>query len=204
MPQQGVSRNPKGDPFALVVSAESKAEYRPLALDPKWKKNLNAQCWLWKDHTSVTEAAQITELAALHRPHFIAKCGNTYSSEWFFSKLWHCLNVAPEVFDAAESWVEFCDWIPAVLVGDTRPGNVKRGVCAAGHKAMYCQEWGGLPDAEFLSLLDPRMAALRDRLYTEAFPSDVKAGDLCPECGEAAVVNEEGCRKCYACGFSEC
>jgi ribonucleoside-diphosphate reductase alpha chain len=32
----------------------------------------------------------------------------------------------------------------------------------------------------------------------------MKIGDLCPECGEAAVVNEEGCRKCYACGFSEC
>ena len=35
-----------------------------------------------------------------------------------------------------------------------------------------------------------------------AAPSRI--GDLCPECGEAAVVNEEGCRKCYACGYSEC
>jgi ribonucleoside-diphosphate reductase alpha chain len=32
----------------------------------------------------------------------------------------------------------------------------------------------------------------------------LKIGDLCPECGEAAVINEEGCRKCYACGYSEC
>jgi ribonucleoside-diphosphate reductase alpha chain len=32
----------------------------------------------------------------------------------------------------------------------------------------------------------------------------MKIGDLCPQCGEAAVVNEEGCRKCYACGYSEC
>jgi len=73
---------------------------RPLALDPKWKKNLAAQCWLWKDHTSHREAAQITALAAQHRPHFIAKCGNTYSSEWFWSKIWHCRNVAPKVFAA--------------------------------------------------------------------------------------------------------
>jgi ribonucleoside-diphosphate reductase alpha chain len=37
----------------------------------------------------------------------------------------------------------------------------------------------------------------------EPYPQ-TRIGDLCPECGEAAVVNEEGCRKCYACGFSEC
>ena len=38
----------------------------------------------------------------------------------------------------------------------------------------------------------------------EPSPAKMKIGDICPECGEAAVVNEEGCRKCYACGFSEC
>jgi L-ribulokinase len=154
---------------------------RPLALDRKWRKHLAAQCWLWKDHTSWREAARITELAAQHRPQFIAKCGNTYSSEWFWSKLWHCLAVAPEVFAAAYSWVELCDYIPAVLAGVTDPTQVKRGVCAAGHKALYADEWGGLPDQEFLALLDPQLAALRDRLYVQAHDATVPAGNLSAE-----------------------
>jgi L-ribulokinase len=150
----------------------------PLALDPKWSKNLAAQCWLWKDHTSYREAAEITRLAAEHRPNFIAKCGNTYSSEWFWSKIWHCLKVAPDVFDAAYSWVELSDYIPSVLAGVTDPKATKRGVCAAGHKALYSDEWGGLPDKEFLALLNPKLGALRERLYDKAHDATVSAGPL--------------------------
>ena len=153
---------------------------RALAQDPKWKKNLHAQCWLWKDHTSWQEAAQITELAAKHRPQFIAKCGNTYSSEWWWSKIWHCLKVAPKVFDAAYSWVELADWIPSVLAGVEDPLAVKRGICAAGHKALFSHEWGGLPDKKFLAMLDPKLASLRDRLYTKAHDANESAGDLSP------------------------
>ncbi len=152
----------------------------PLALHPKWKKNLHAQCWLWKDHTSWREAAQITALAAQYRPQFIAKCGNTYSSEWFWSKIWHCLKVAPHVFTAAHSWVELADWVPSVLAGVTDPTKIKRGICCAGHKAIYADDWGGLPDQEFLALLDPKLAALRDRLYEKAHDATVPAGTLSP------------------------
>lgn len=155
------------------------ANNAPLALDPKFKKNLNAQCWLWKDHTSWEEAKTITELAAKHRPQYIAKCGNTYSSEWWWSKIWRCLNVDPKVFAAAHSWVELSDWVPSVLAGVSDPTKVKRGVCAAGHKAMYCEEWDGLPDKEFLSLLDPKLADLRDRLYSKAYDATEPAGLLC-------------------------
>ena len=152
---------------------------RALAQDPKWKTNLHAQCWLWKDHTSWEEAARITELAAKHRPQYIAKCGNTYSSEWWWSKIWRCLKVAPQVFDAAYSWVELADWIPSVLAGITDPREVKRGICAAGHKALYSEEWDGLPDKKFLKLLDPKLAALRDRLYDKAHDATTAAGSLC-------------------------
>lgn len=154
------------------------SQNRPLAFSPKWKRNLNAQCWLWKDHTSVKEAARITELAAEHRPQFLAKCGNTYSSEWFWSKLWHCLNVAPDVFAAAHSWVELADWIPSVLAGAETPAAIVRGVCMAGHKAFYSDEWGGLPDKDFLARLDPKLAELRDRLYEKAHDATVPAGKL--------------------------
>lgn len=152
----------------------------PLALAKKWKNNLNAQCWLWKDHTGWREAAEITALAAEHRPQYIAKCGNTYSSEWFWSKILRCLRVAPVVFDAAYSWVELADWIPSVLAGVTDPVKIKRGVCMAGHKALYCDEWGGLPDEDFLKRLDPKLAPLRDRLYTQAYDATTAAGTLSP------------------------
>jgi len=154
---------------------------RPLALDRRWRKNLAAQCWLWKDHTGWREAARITELAAQHRPQYIAKCGNTYSSEWWWSKIWHCLAVAPDVFAAAWSWVELADWVPSVLAGATDPAKIRRGICPAGHKALYCDEWGGLPDREFLALLDPRLAELRDRLYAKAYDAAEPAGALCAE-----------------------
>ncbi|HEY5706042.1 MAG TPA: ribulokinase [Terrimicrobiaceae bacterium] len=161
----------------IPVDAKNEA----LALDSKWQKDLNAQCWLWKDHTSHEEAAAITRLAAEHRPHYIAKCGNTYSSEWFWSKIWRCLKVAPETFAAAYSWVELADWIPSILAGISDPRAIQRGVCMAGHKALYCDEWGGLPDREFLTLLDPKLAALRDRLYEKACDASQSAGKLCPE-----------------------
>lgn len=153
----------------------------PLALDEQWKEHFAAQCWLWKDHTSYHEAARITEVAAQYRPHYLATCGGAYSSEWFWAKIWHCLNTAPEVFEAAYSWVELCDFIPSTLAGISDPTAIKRGVCAAGHKAFYSEEWGGLPDKEFLALLDPRLAPLRDRLYEQAFDAATAAGNLCAE-----------------------
>jgi L-ribulokinase len=153
---------------------------RPLALQQKWKRNMAAQCWLWKDHTSWREAGQITEIARRMRPEFVAKCGNTYSSEWFWSKIWHCLLVAPDVFRAAHSWVELADWIPSVLAGVDDPSLVVRGICAAGHKALYSDDWGGLPDSKFLSALDPRLAELRGRLYDRAFDALTPAGSLSP------------------------
>jgi L-ribulokinase len=156
----------------------------PLASHPQWRDHLAAQCWLWKDHTSYREAARITEVAAAIRPQYIAKCGNTYSSEWFWSKIWRCLKVAPEVFEAAYSWVELADFVPSVLAGVTDPTAIVRGVCCAGHKALYSDEWNGLPDEEFLAALDPALAQLRHRLYTRAYDATTAAGVLCEEWAE--------------------
>jgi len=157
------------------------AQNRPLALSDRWRANLDAQCWLWKDHTGWREAARITELCAKLRPQYIAKCGGVYSSEWFWAKLWHCLNVAPETFNSAFSWVELADWAPSVLAGVADPRLVKRGVCAAGHKALYSDDWAGLPDKEFLAALDSRLADLRDRLYEKAYDATEPAGSLCSD-----------------------
>jgi L-ribulokinase len=154
------------------------ASNQPLALDPKWKSNLAAHAWLWKDHTSAGEAAEITAMAAEHAPELLAPIGGTYSSEWFWSKIWRCLRVAPEVFDAAASWVELADFVPSVLAGVDNPRDIVRGICAAGHKAMYSEAWGGLPPKAFLARLHPKLADLRDRLYERAYAADTPAGKL--------------------------
>ncbi len=122
----------------------------------------------------------ITELAARDHPEYLAKCGGTYSSEWFFSKILHCLRTDPEVFAAAASWVECADYIPGLLTGTTDPLKMRRSRCAAGHKAMFNTAWGGLPAEDFLARLDPEMGILRRRLYSQTFTSDVAAGRLAP------------------------
>src|SRR5512136_1967497 len=157
---------------------------RPLALDRRFAKNSAALAWLWKDHTGIAEAGEITELARKIRPQYLAKCGGTYSSEWFFSKILHCLRTSPEVFDAAYTWVECSDWVPAMLTGTEHPDKLTICVCAAGHKAMFSADWGGYPDAEFLGQLDPKLGALRGRLRAKAYAIDRAAGGLTIEWAE--------------------
>jgi L-ribulokinase len=157
------------------------AEGKPLAFRREFARDPAAMAWLWKDHTGVAEAEEITALAARLRPHFLAKCGGTYSSEWFFSKILHCKRTSPRVFKAAHTWVEMADWIPAALTDTGAPDRLTVGVCAAGHKAMYNDAWGGYPDKRFLSRLDPELGKLRDRLKDKAYAIDTSVGGLSDE-----------------------
>ena len=154
------------------------AKGQPLAFDKRFAKNPAAMAWLWKDHTGVAEAAEITALARKIRPQYLAKCGGIYSSEWFFSKILHCLRTAPEVFRAAHSWVELADYVPAALTGTEHPDQFIAGVCAAGHKAMWNTKWGGYPDAQFLSKLDSKLDKLRARLTPRVHSIDRAVGGL--------------------------
>ncbi|MGH8023812.1 MAG: ribulokinase [Limisphaerales bacterium] len=157
------------------------ANGQPLAFNRNFSKNPAAMAWLWKDHTAVAEAADITASAKTMRPQYLAKCGGTYSSEWFWSKIWHCLRVAPDVFDAAHSWVELADYVPAALTGAEAPDKLTVGICAAGHKAMYNDEWGGYPDAVFLSQLHPKLGELQARLCPRVRAIDTAVGNLTVE-----------------------
>jgi L-ribulokinase len=154
------------------------ANGQPLVYQKKFAKNPAAMAWLWKDHTGVAEATEITALAKKMRPQFLAKCGGIYSSEWFFSKVLHCLRTATEVFNAAYSWIELSDFVPADLTGTLGPDKFIAGVCAAGHKAMWNAKWGGYPDEEFLGKLDPKLAALRSRLSPRVHTIDRAVGGL--------------------------
>ncbi len=158
------------------------AEGTPLALLPAFAENPNAMLVLWKDHTAIQEADEINALAAnWGGEDFTRYEGGIYSSEWFWAKILHVIRQDPKVREAAYSWLEHCDWMTHLLIGNKELSQLKRSRCAAGHKAMWHESWNGLPAAEFLGQLDPYLAALRARLYEATYTSDQVAGHLSQE-----------------------
>lgn len=164
----------------------------PLSLTSGFEENPNAMFLLWKDHTAVKEASEINTLAKTWGgTDYTRYVGGVYSSEWFWAKILHMLRIDEHVRQAAYSWVEHCDWIPAVLTGVSDASQIKRSRCAAGHKAMWHEEFNGLPSEEFLVRLDPVLKGLRSRLYHDTFTSDVKAGNLSAEWASKLGLPEE-------------
>ena len=156
----------------------------PLSLTPGFEENPNAMFVLWKDHTGVKEADEINVLARKWNIDYTKFEGGIYSSEWFWAKLLHVIREDAGVYRAAYSWVEHCDWIPAILTGNTNPKTLKRSRCAAGHKAMWHAAFDGLPAEDFLVKLDPLLSGLRGRLFKETYTCDISAGKLTPEWAE--------------------
>ncbi|MBP1674566.1 MAG: ribulokinase [Bacteroidetes bacterium] len=154
----------------------------PLSMKQGFEEDPDAMFVLWKDHTAVREAAEINELARSWGGTDYTKYeGGVYSSEWFWAKILHVMRANERVRRNAFSWVEHCDWIPALLTGNTDPLTLKRSRCAAGHKAMWHNDFNGLPDESFLVRLDPLLAGLRERLFSETFTCDVCVGVLSEE-----------------------
>jgi len=180
---QGVAENVVGISVDTTGSTPIAVDEKgtPLSLTPGFEENPNAMFVLWKDHTGVKEADEINQLAKAWDIDFTKFEGGIYSSEWFWAKLLHVIREDAGVYRAASSWVEHCDWIPAILTGNTDPKTLKRSRCAAGHKAMWHEAFGGLPAEEFLTKLDPLLSGLKDRLFKETFTCDISAGTLTPE-----------------------
>ena len=155
-----------------------------LGLLPEFADNPNAQFILWKDHTAVAEAEEINQLARTWGgPDYTKYSGGVYSPEWFWAKITRIVRQDEAVARAAYSWLEHCDWVTLTLTG-LPLADLKRSRCAAGHKAMWHPEWGGLPAESFLTQLEPRLAGLRARLYEETYTADEAAGTLSPEWAE--------------------
>ncbi len=163
----------------------------PLSLTPEFAENPNAMFVLWKDHTALKEAEEINALSRNWEEDYTRYEGGIYSSEWFWAKVLHILRSDDDVRNAAYSWVEHCDWIPAVLVGDTNPKNLMRSRCAAGHKAMWHENFGGLPSEEFLVELDPLLKGLKNNLFRETYTCDMKVGNLSEEWAEKLGLSTE-------------
>ncbi|UCE08445.1 MAG: ribulokinase, partial [bacterium] len=167
-------------------------EATPLALTPNFEENPNAMFLLWKDHTAVKEAGEINQLARTWGGVDFTKYeGGVYSSEWFWAKILHVLREDEKVRKAAFSWMEHCDWIPALLTGQKDPLKIKRSRCAAGHKAMWHASFNGLPSEEFLMKLDPLLKGLRDRLYEETYTGNETFGTLSSAWAERLGLSEE-------------
>jgi L-ribulokinase len=162
----------------------------PLALVPGFEENPHAMFVLWKDHTAIKEAAQINEHALKFEPNYLKYVGSIYSSEWFWAKLLRTLRVDAQVQSACYSWVEHCDWIPFLLTGGTMAKDMKRSRCAAGHKALWAEEFNGLPPNDFFSALDPLLDGFRDRLFEDTYTSDQAAGQLSPEWAKRLGLDE--------------
>lgn len=166
-------------------------EGSPLSLLPDFADNPNAQFILWKDHTAVREAGEINHAAKTWGgTDFTMYVGGIYSSEWFWAKILHVLREDKKVREAAFSWVEHCDWMTALLTGNTDPLTIKRSRCAAGHKAMWHKSFDGLPSEDFLVKVDPLLGGIRQRLYTDTCTSNIKAGELSSEWAEKLGLPE--------------
>ena len=153
----------------------------PLALLPGFENNPHAMFVLWKDHTAIKEAEEINNHATKFDINYLQFIGGIYSSEWFWAKLLRTLRADEAVRNACHSWVEHCDWIPFLLSGGTKAKDIKRGVCSAGHKSLWAEEFGGLPPEEFFSSLDPLLAGYKEKLFTETYTSDQAAGVISEE-----------------------
>lgn len=180
---QGTAEQVAGIAFDMTGSTPAliNKDGFPLALMDEFKDNPNAMFILWKDHTAIKEAEEINQLAKQWETDYTAYEGGIYSSEWVWSKVTQVLRNDEKVRNVAYSWIEHTDWMPALITGNTKPEELIRSRCAAGHKAMWHESWGGLPDEKFLTTLSPYLAGFRQRLFTETHPADKKVGTLTPE-----------------------
>jgi len=185
---EGVGRSAAGQIRGIAVDTTGSspvmadARGRPLALRPGFEENPNAMFLLWKDHTAVAEAEEINRLArSWGGPDYTKYVGGIYSSEWFWAKALHVLRQDPAVAEAADTILEHCDWMPAVLTGCENLAAMRRSRCAAGHKAMWHADHGGYPADEFLAGLHPRLPALKASLGHDTFTTDTPFGTLCRE-----------------------
>lgn len=151
---------------------------KPLALSPEFSNNPNAMFVLWKDHSSVKEAASLNEHASKFSTNYLQFVGGIYSSEWFWAKLLHILKEDEQVRNTIASFVEHCDWVPFLLTGGKNAKDIKRGVCSAGHKALWAESFNGLPPDEFFSSWDPLLKGFTSKLFSETFTADKAAGTI--------------------------
>jgi L-ribulokinase len=153
----------------------------PLAMHKQFEDNPNAMFILWKDHTAIQEANAINVHAQKFEINYLQYVGGIYSSEWYWAKILHTLLNDQLVQKHAYSWVEHCDWIPFLLTGGNNALQIKRGVCAAGHKGLWAESFGGFPPNEFFATLNPILDGVVDKLDNKVYAANEPAGIISEE-----------------------
>ena len=151
----------------------------PLCEKAEWRDNPYAWVKIWKHHAAQPEANRLNETAEARGEDWLQRYGGKISSEWLFPKIWETLNRAPDVYEAADRYLEAADWIVLQMTGQER-----RNSCTAGYKAIWHKR-EGYPSAEFFAALDPRLQDVVDaKLSREIYALGQRAGGLTPEMAE--------------------
>lgn len=153
----------------------------PLSMSEEFKEDPDAMFILWKDHTSVREAEEINRVAHSNDVDYTKYLGGVYSTEWFWAKALHTIRKNKKVKEKVWTVIEHCDWITALLCGNTNPNTIKRSRCAAGHKCMWHKSWNGYPPREFFDKFDSKLGDIRETLGNETYSTETIEGYLTKE-----------------------
>lgn len=153
----------------------------PLSMSEEFKEDPDAMFILWKDHTSVKEAEEINRVAHSNDVDYTKYLGGVYSTEWFWAKALHTIRKNKKVKEKVWTVIEHCDWITALLCGNTNPNTIKRSRCAAGHKCMWHKSWNGYPPREFFDKFDSKLGDIRETLGNETYSTETIEGYLTKE-----------------------
>ena len=151
----------------------------------EYKDNPHAYVKLWKHHAAQDEANRLNDIAQKRGEGFLKRYGGKISSEWMFPKIWQILDEAPEIYEAADRFMEAGDWVTMQITGVER-----RNSCMAGYKAMYSKT-EGYPSKEFFAALDPRLEnVIEDKMSADIYPQGAKAGEVTAEMAALTGLKE--------------
>ncbi len=147
----------------------------PLCKTEQFRTNPHAWLKLWKHHGAQEEADRMTELAAGRQEKFLMRCGGKVNAEWMLPKLTEIVLKAPDVYEAADNFMEVSDYLVFLLTGE-----MTRCMCHAGYKLLWNEE-DAYPSEEFLRALHPNLSSLKSKLKGREVQVGECAGRLTEE-----------------------
>ena len=169
----------------------------PLALKEQYAEDPDAMFVMWKDHSMVAEAAEITALCAEWKNsgkslwNYASHCGSNYSPECYWAKILNVFRRREDIRRDSYSLLELCDYIPAVLTGCHSMEDLKASHCAASAKHLWSEQWGGFPPDEFFDTLDPSLTVIRHHMADINHYCTEPFGTLCSQWAAKTGLNTD-------------
>jgi L-ribulokinase len=174
-----------GIDFTSCTMLPVSGDGEPLCRSDQWRDRPHAWPKLWKHHGAQPVADRLNAVAEERGEAFLERYGGRISSEWYFPKLIDVWCEDREVYDAADAFIEACDWIIWHLTG-----RECRESCAAGYKAMW-SESEGLPPTDYFEAAYPGFDDPAEKLGTEFVPLGTKAGTVRHELAEKLGLTDD-------------